>query len=440
MPKTREIDLITLNADKENPRLSTSADSYREAIRTLLKEQEEKKLLTLAEDIVEFGLSPAEMPMVVEDEDGQYTVLDGNRRIVALRVLDNPELAKGILTPAALKRLQNLSKNFHIAPVTKVLCVLFDSREEALRWIELRHTGQNDGAGVVPWGSEEVARFNERQGKKEPHVQILDLVKATGKLSLDAQAKLKDLKASTLKRIITNSKIRERIGYKIQKGKLVLDDSNVATVENLTKIVEDLAVNQPSVSSVYRQEQIVEYVDQLIGSPKTKKLGAVPPKTPVKIPKPNPKSTARTNLIPKNCILKISHPRVNDLYHELQNLNINDYPNAVAVLIRVFLELSLNDYLDTNVVMDNKTPPARIRENSTLSTKISAVAKDLEDRGIMLKHDLKSVRRCAAIDHFLVSHDNLHAYVHNKSYLPIPNDLKNTWDTLQVFFENLWPV
>ena len=67
----------------------------------------------------------------------------------------------------------------------------------------------------------------------------------------------------------------------------------------------------------------------------------------------NPKSTIRKNLIPKNCRWTISPTKINNIYLELKDYLIiddskKDVPNAVGVLFRVFLEISLNYYAKKN--------------------------------------------------------------------------------------------
>ena len=76
--------------DSENPRIG-AASSQREALQKLLDDQEDK-LYALAESIVDEGLNPMDRLLIMKSEDaaGKYTVLEGNRRAVALKILKNP--------------------------------------------------------------------------------------------------------------------------------------------------------------------------------------------------------------------------------------------------------------------------------------------------------------------------------------------------------------
>ena len=92
------IKVANLLLNPTNYRFSPQTNQ-REAIEVMLKDQGEK-LYKLAEDIVENGLNPSEDLMVTPIEDGNatqklYKVLEGNRRITALKLLSIPENIEG---------------------------------------------------------------------------------------------------------------------------------------------------------------------------------------------------------------------------------------------------------------------------------------------------------------------------------------------------------
>lgn len=89
---TKFIPLANLTLNIENPRFEM-VGSQREAILTMLDNQGDK-LVRLAEDIIENQLNPTDIISVSPHEklEKQYNVLEGNRRITALKLLNNPEL------------------------------------------------------------------------------------------------------------------------------------------------------------------------------------------------------------------------------------------------------------------------------------------------------------------------------------------------------------
>src|SRR6266480_7384094 len=101
------IALTNLLLDVINPRFVTEQDNQRAAIRNMATEQGEK-LLNLADDIVNFGLDPSSSAIVIPDAQTteRHTVVEGNRRIAALKLLHNPELLQGAWQPQAERQLK----------------------------------------------------------------------------------------------------------------------------------------------------------------------------------------------------------------------------------------------------------------------------------------------------------------------------------------------
>ena len=91
------------------------------------------KLVVLAKDIFENGLSPTDLIMVVRMTEGknQYKVLEGNRRVTCLKLIDNPNFIPGEY--ASIRRqFQSMANNKERASqLRRPLCVIFDNEEEA---------------------------------------------------------------------------------------------------------------------------------------------------------------------------------------------------------------------------------------------------------------------------------------------------------------------
>jgi hypothetical protein len=77
--------------DEENPRISQPNAGQNRAFPSLA-EHLGPKLVALAADIVAHGTDPADLPIIMPNAGHQrrHTVLEGNRRLAALRVLENP--------------------------------------------------------------------------------------------------------------------------------------------------------------------------------------------------------------------------------------------------------------------------------------------------------------------------------------------------------------
>ncbi|MFD2016916.1 ParB N-terminal domain-containing protein [Vibrio olivae] len=93
----RNIQRIPLNSiklDQQNVRFGGDvAQSQREAIELMMADVEDiKKLVKLSEHIAQNGLDPTELQLVYPESEDSYVVIEGNRRLTALKMLQNPLL------------------------------------------------------------------------------------------------------------------------------------------------------------------------------------------------------------------------------------------------------------------------------------------------------------------------------------------------------------
>jgi hypothetical protein len=160
---SKGLDIDELLLDLENPRISR-AGSQREALQKIIEDQD-VKLVVLAESIVNDGLNPMDRWLVLKsaDERGKYIVLEGNRRLATLRLLSNKALMKDLEIRAPIrKRLEALAENFDVKSVEPIDCFEIDDRADAATWLTQRHTGENKGSGIVNWLGVQTARFRGR--------------------------------------------------------------------------------------------------------------------------------------------------------------------------------------------------------------------------------------------------------------------------------------
>jgi len=201
MSKPRDLTLSTLLLDVTNPRFETEQENQRDAIRAMAEEQGEK-LLNLAEDIVQFQLDPSSLTIVIpaDQPSGRYVVVEGNRRLAALKLLHNPDLAKGVWEPRHERRLKALSEKFRAAPIKQMRCVVLPDREATSHWIPLRHRGEQQGRGIVDWDGYMAARYEERRGggPARAALQAMDLVRHRGTLDQATLDRLADVPITTV--------------------------------------------------------------------------------------------------------------------------------------------------------------------------------------------------------------------------------------------------
>lgn len=145
--------------DPQNPRLPDGTSSDREAINRLLEDGPDA-LMRLARDMAKTGeTNPSELPIAIKDGN-KYLILEGNRRFAALKLLKDPALADVEEHEKAFRRAAALG-----VPPKTVYTLVTSSREEADRWIVLRHTGENEGVGIKRWSAGQTATHRRRANK-----------------------------------------------------------------------------------------------------------------------------------------------------------------------------------------------------------------------------------------------------------------------------------
>lgn len=428
MSETINIPLSNLVIDTENPRLSKPNVGQREAMRELAEDQQ-SKLLKLAEHIVDFGQNLSELPIVMATEDKlRYIVLEGNRRLTAIRALENPDFLSGAVFPSVLNGFRKLSPRYEENPIEEINCLLVKDREEARPWIELRHTGENEGAGIVRWDADESGRYRARTRSLEPHLQALEWL---GKRGLLSEQTRKDVPTASLRRVLSTPVVREKLGIDIKKRTLHILGNESKVAKALMWVVNELASGRTKTENIYKKEDREEFAGR-IPSPVSPTLPSAKPvaqKTARRaVAKP---ARPRDKLIPRDCVLNVSDPRIKQIEQELRALSIDSYTNAVSVLFRVFVELSCDDFISRNRIATN--------DMTKLGTKLSLVAEDLKNHKKLTAQQVKPVRRAATKDSFLAPSITLmHGYVHNQYIFPAPGDLRAYWDSLQPFLVAIW--
>jgi hypothetical protein len=107
--REKEIRVTDILLDTGNYRTGKH-DDQRKAIKALIEEQK-GKLVVLARDIIENGLSPLETVMVyaVPGEKNRYVVIEGNRRIAAMKLALLPDLAAETTWHKAFQKVHKLA-------------------------------------------------------------------------------------------------------------------------------------------------------------------------------------------------------------------------------------------------------------------------------------------------------------------------------------------
>lgn len=146
--KLQNINLNELHLDIKNPRLPLSVQSQKLDERKIINWMlQDASIIELMLAIGQNGFFIGESLLVVE-EDNQYIVVEGNRRLTSLKLLSNPSLAE-----IHTKKIEKVLEETQNRPI-EIPCILFDNRSEITQYLGYRHV-----TGVKSWGMLEKARY-----------------------------------------------------------------------------------------------------------------------------------------------------------------------------------------------------------------------------------------------------------------------------------------
>jgi hypothetical protein len=450
---TKSLKLDSLDLDLQNPRIPVAA-SQRDAMQKILNEQK-VKLINLAESIAQRGFSPMDRCLIIRSDENptKFVVLEGNRRVLSAKLLKKPTLISSLDMPDAFKRkLLKAAQGFDAKLVEPVDCFEVKDRAEGNDWIRRRHQGQDSGRGIVDWSPLAKSRFSGRN----PAHQALDFVLEHGGLTEDQKEQITNARfISTLDRLLSTPTVRLAIGVEINNGKLETELPPEEALKPLRRMVLDLAdKNVITVTELKKVKQQEDYVakfkvsDRANLSLKTGKLAPVEkisesdftakPATPKR--SRAPKAPARNHIVPKNSKLNVTTPKISKIYEELRTLSLSKHVHAIGVLLRVFLEMSIDEYLEKKAgsTLTFVEPKGGRTVDKRLKDKVKEAIAHMVLNGAVEK-DFKGVNTAMNDPNDAFSIDTLHAYIHNRFFTPKDAHLVTGWDNALPLFERIWP-
>lgn len=448
MPDTRlKIDDLLL--DHDNPRI-THSEGQQEALQKVVRDQK-TKLVKLAQSIAEHGLSPADNLLVVRvnQKPARFIALEGNRRIAVLKMLTNPAVMSGLEMPDPMKRaIEKAAKGFKRNKIEPIRCFEHPSREDARYWLRLRHSTGHDGAGVEQWKTLAKRRFDG----KPPAVQALDLVTERAGLTPSERSSITEsFPMSTLERLLESKAVRTELGLDIKSGQLVTRLPANEVAKPLKKIVLDLATKRKRVNTLMKTGDMLKYVKEELAPSHRPNLGAARgtertldaiPTTEFskarRVARRKPDPSDRREVVPKGCPVNITDNRIAEIYRELRTLRLDEAPNAIAVLMRIFLEMSVDHFLEHHGGSLEVTLPHGKKVFKSLDKKLAETVDILVSVGVPRPH-FANVIRSLSVQSSPMHIDLLHRYVHDRFATPLPQELKAAWDHAQPLFEKIWP-
>lgn len=379
----------------------------------------------LAKDIVD-RKEIYELPLV-SPENGKFVVFDGNRRVTCLKLLEDPRRAPTV----ELQEFFREERSRWTAGFPKsIQCQVEADRDRIDEILFRRHTGSQSGVGQSTWDDRMKATFVARTGKGNgPSIADEIEQRLAGANLLPSRRKVP---RSTLNRLLSAEPFRNRVGISMKGGRFEFTHDETATLGALARIASDLATREVVLGHLWDVDGKEAYLNRLesegvLPGPHHAIVAAVrdTPKQVKAKPTARAVPTIRSTLIPPKDF-GLTWPgrlqRHHQIWEELQfHLDLRKHPNAVSVLLRVLIELALENYITSA-----KVP---VQDKDKLAVRLEKVGQHLLAEGQINSKQMDVLRKFKQGDK-LVSADTLNRYVHSPNFAPSPEHLSSMWDSL----------
>lgn len=442
-----------------------------------------EKALALVEGITKVGLLTHEVPIVVE-RDGELTVVEGNRRVAALKAIQNPYLA-----PNHQARISKLAQAVPDRDALRRITVKqAPTQDDADQLIAALHTGNQR----VAWSPARQAAFFQAQldagktaeqliaqyptidvGKFITRSKLLDLFRNVeyADPTLRDYVRKRRFPVSTLARLYENDKFLELVGISLgdHADGVTLAISPAVFARIATKIIGDIRDGDINTRILNRtsSERYVEYMDELrdlLNEYDDSVPGSAAPDDHSNGPatddsrsreksssgfdgngldpetsssdtsdtgsqKAKPFPAKRNYLNTDNLLVPTSFPpSIHEIVKELGAINIQRFPNATLDLLRTFLEKTIKAYAE--VLGEDIKRDSNEKGFVYLSNCLVWLENHFKTTGqtafIQAVQKIRSDRYG-----FVGSKAHLDATNHNHHIFAVPDDVREAWATIE---------
>lgn len=326
----------------DNPR-HEPVDSEPKAIARLCAKED---IYPLARDIAKHGINPLQRLALVPTDPAQsgshasYTSAEGNRRICALKLLIDPELAPAKQRKAFTKLSEQWANPLKVVPAA-----IFDDVESVHLWLDRIHNGPQGGIGLKGWNAEQKQRF-DGGGKNRAAQQLLDYAQTEDIITEQERSG----KLTTVQRFLGNETFREMLGFEQISEEEGGRTRPKAEFDILVKrFVRDL-IGKKRVHSRMNKNAIIAYARPLgslsgvsnarieaealtgSGGKKSKRGRRKKPK------KPDHASHVRYEEDIQNALQQLGNEKLLSLYHSICSVELDPHTPLVAVGVWSFFE------------------------------------------------------------------------------------------------------
>ena len=445
MRKHLKLSIDKLLLDKKNPRLD-SAQSQLIALEKIihLNVSHFRNLMT---SIKEDGLDPGDEMYIIQSKD-KFVVLDGNRRLSALRVLNDPNILDRIeISTTTKKSLVSAADGFDRNIAKSVRCIKFDRRKDANEWIERRHTGEAKGEGRIRWGSLDIQRFTGDYSI----LDIMEFIKRNAGYSDDEWKKIESVikrQSTTLARLLGSAPGQEHLSitFSHEKGEIIpkLRSRPKWALKVLCKIIKDIRDGNINSRTLNKASDIEDYFAELPKDlqPQKTTLSRLQSFKDIHIKERSPSSSEpidepittgvpplRKTLAPKKHQFKPPESeKGRGLLREAGNLNVHKLTISATFVLRSFIEFAINDYMESNKISRTEKGNNGAMFHLSLTQKADRVIKHIIEKDPTQKNQLRGFRNKILGNNSLTSIQSLNDFIHQKFQIPAAANLIPGWE------------
>ena len=451
----RNVAVNSILLDMQNARIRAGHDQADCVHRILRKEDQ---LIALAEDIAKNGLST--MPILVSPAPRrQYVARDGNRRLTALKLLNDP----GRWSPDA--RLQAkfaaIRKQFipNIPVAVDVLC----SVDEAaiVREVILRHSGAAGGVGQLDWSA---------------YLRTVYLVthhlpaeyKRPGQYAFwaeDHDINVGDeFPISSLQRFFSKENVA-RLGFDIDDKDELKPNLRLDVVKKMaTTVMNDFESARVKVADVFNPTDAAAYITRVrtmhglvepspsptspapspgvspgpgsSGGPNPAPPSAgptpgTPPPPPSRPPSPRTPPADRSRIFGRTSpgiAIPANETKAATIVTELRLMDLDNTPFAASMLLRALIEISDEHYRKKQTIQDKKG----------LAKNVAASADSMLNRTMLTISEHDMVKRLTGGPDSLLQIETLQKKLHRNTHHSSKQFVNNMWDNVGCFVQACW--
>jgi len=462
----KEYNITSLKLDPLNPRVPPSPSTQEMDQPSLLSYfVENYSIYELAKSITENGFFPDEVIIILRADELNRYVLEGNRRVAALKLLINPEGA-----PDQYKRkFRNLSDSVNRSLLKKVQAIVAPSREAATPIIIEKHTHNTIKAWSVLMEAGYIRNILESSPDRGSALEKMGInrsdfdrfIKMDRMYQLACSLELpddvspflrnkEDFPFTNVERLYNSRHIRNVLGLSDDFQEI----SDRETFETLYKVI---------LTDVSRKIEDSRTLDSVKDRERyAKKFGGQAPS--VKTPKPIKVSELLSQtkkirddfykeeklikrrsikesiaIIPSRFAYRLDQgASLKKLCDELKKMSVKSYPNASAVTLRVFLEKSLRIFLKMKgiKVIPVKPMPQPKNETKLADAPLGAMLEYVSSKQCTLIDDSNTRR---AVLNFKNSPEypslsTMNSIIHNEEIFFSEPQARNLWPPLERLF------